>query len=86
MDIVSEIREKFRDDISCQLTSDEEYRRAEKELHDYIQSVVPVDYQDNIERLIASFTAAVERKSSEAGIKIGAKIIAGLLDLENTEK
>ncbi len=79
MDIIKDLQDNFRDEIDSHLASDSTYQKAEEELYNYMGKNLSEEKADELEFLLGRVTSAVEYISLETGMKIGAKIAAGLL-------
>lgn len=80
MDILDELTDCFMDELDAALCSDIKYIMANAKLHDFIDGELPPDKISELNELIGNLTSALFNTACKAGMKLGAKITAGLLN------
>lgn len=79
MDIVDEIVDKFILDLDSSLSNDSRYNQAFAKLNEFAERELSDEKAAELRELAGVLTTAVFNTASKAGVKLGAKIAAGLL-------
>lgn len=79
MDIMKGLQEYMREEFDRQMSVNEEYTKAEEELHRYIESELPHDKLEEMETLLITMTNAMFHTAVEIGMRYGAKLTVELL-------
>lgn len=80
MDILDELTDRFMDELDAALCSDIKYTKANAELHDFIDRELPPDKASKLNELMGKLISALFNATCKSGIKLGARIAAGLLN------
>lgn len=79
LSIISEIEDKFSDEIDIRLAEDEAYQKAIKDLFCFLKENVSDDKEEQYNDLVGRLTSSLMRISFSVGMKIGARLEAELL-------
>lgn len=79
MDVLDELTERFMDELDAALCSDIKYTKANSELHDFIDRELAPDKTSELNELVGKLTSALFNVTYKSGMKLGARITAGLL-------
>ena len=79
MDVLDELTECFMDELDAALCSDRQYTSMNADFHDFVERVLPLEKASELNEIVGKLTSAVFHSACKAGMKLGARITAGLL-------
>ena len=80
MDILDDLTNKFMDEMDALLTADTKYQQASAEINAFCEQHLTADKVEELNDLVGKLSSAIFRAASRSGMKLGAKITAGLLN------
>ena len=80
MDILDDLTNKFMDEMDALLAADPQYREASAKINAFCEKYLTTDKAEEMNDLVGKLSSAVFRTASRSGMKLGAKITAGLLN------
>ena len=79
MDVLDELTDRFMDELDTALCSDIRYTKTDAELHDFIDGELSPDKASELNEIVGKLTSALFNAACKTGMKLGARITAGLL-------
>ena len=80
MDILDDLTNKFMDEMDALLAANPQYREASAEINTFCEKYLTTDKAEELNDLVGKLSSAIFRAASRSGMKLGAKITAGLLN------
>ena len=80
MDILDDLTNKFMDEMDSMLADNPKYKQASAEINAFCEQHLTTDKAEEMNDLVGKLSSAVFRTASRSGMKLGAKITAGLLN------
>lgn len=80
MEMAEILINKFGDEIDDEIRNDPKYINANDEFHKFVNEEIPEEKAEQLKELVGRLTSAVSDAYAQAGIRLGAKIAAALLD------
>ena len=80
MDILDDLTNKFMDEMDSMLADNPKYKQASAEINAFCEKYLTTDKVEELNDLVGKLSSAIFRAASKSGMKLGAKITAGLLN------
>lgn len=80
MEMAEILIDKFGDEIDGEIRNDPKYINANEEFHKFVNEEIPEEKAEQLKELVGRLTSAVSNAYAQAGIRLGAKMAAALLD------
>lgn len=79
MDILDELAEKFAINLDSTLMSNPEYNKVSFQLKEFFENKLSAEQVSELDVITGMLSSAIFYSAIKAGMKLGAKITAGLL-------
>lgn len=79
MDTLSELIDKYGEELDKSLMRNPEYNRLMGELNSCCETKLSAEQAKEISETVGRLSSVIFKASAEAGVKLGAKLVIGLL-------